>query len=117
MSFAPLKGWTARQLLEALQDLTDEQLDCVIVHQSNYGDYSRTQQALPIKCLVEEGFAERSSYSNGTHAIVDLDDELQEALDAAEPETMEEEHEARLQFLKEAETKYTKVVVLKMTEC
>jgi hypothetical protein len=61
-----LKSITVAKLIELLQD---QDPDAKVVFSTNYGDYSRTEQALPLKGEIEEVFVEPSAYSNSGFAV------------------------------------------------
>lgn len=62
---------TVAKLIELLQD---QDPDAQVIFSTNYGDYHRTQQALPIKGDFEEVVIEKSAYSNSGFAIAENDD-------------------------------------------
>jgi hypothetical protein len=63
---------TVRDLIALLED---EDQDKKVVFSTCYGDYHRTQQALPLRGEVEEVLIEKSAYSNSGFAIADNDDD------------------------------------------
>lgn len=67
----PLRTMTVgklRRLLEAEDD------DALVIFTANYGDFHRTQQALPIFGRIEEARIEKSAYSTSGFALVDDED-------------------------------------------
>lgn len=62
---------TKAELIEALEELED---DDKVIFSTCYGDYHRTQQALPLKGTVEEVRITKSAYSNSGFAVLDEDD-------------------------------------------
>ena len=66
------KTITVAELIERLQG---EDPDAQVVFSTCYGDYHRTQQALPIHGEFEEQAIEKSAYSNSGFALADEDDD------------------------------------------
>ena len=55
-----------------LKDLLDGQPDdAKVIFSTNYGDYSRTEQALPLKGELDTVCIEKSAYSNSGFAIAE----------------------------------------------
>lgn len=67
-----LKTLTVAQLIDLLQD---QDPGARVIFSANYGDYSRTMQALPLKGSVDEVTIEKSAYSNSDFAVVEYEDE------------------------------------------
>lgn len=66
---------TKAELIEALEDLNDDDL---VIFSTEYGDYSRTVQALPLRGEVEEVRIGKTAYSNSGFEVVtdpDVDEE------------------------------------------
>lgn len=70
-----LKTLTVAQLIDLLQD---QDPDARVLFSTCYGDYGRTQQALPLKGQFDEVTIERSAYSNSGFAVAELDEEEEE---------------------------------------
>ena len=64
------KTITVRQLIERLRD---EDQDARVVFASDYGDRGNTQQVHFLDGDIEEGFIERSAYSDSGWALADYD--------------------------------------------
>jgi len=68
-----MKTLTVAELIELLQD---QDPDAKVIFSTNYGDYHRTQQALPIEGRdFEEVKITKSAYSNSGFAVVSQDDD------------------------------------------
>lgn len=65
-----LKTITVAKLIELLQD---QDPDAKVVFSTNYGDYSRTEQALPLKGEIDTVCVEKSAYSNSGFAVAEND--------------------------------------------
>lgn len=65
-----LKTITVAELIERLQG---EDPDAKVIFSTNYGDYSRTEQALPLRGETEQVMIEKSAYSNSGFAIASED--------------------------------------------
>jgi hypothetical protein len=61
-----LRTLTVAQLIELLED---ESPDARVIFSTDYGDYSRTEQALPIKGEIDTVTIEESAYSNSGFAV------------------------------------------------
>lgn len=61
-----LKTLTVRELREVLEDLDPE---ARIIFGSDYGDYCRTHQALPLVGNIEEVLVEETAYSHSGFAV------------------------------------------------
>lgn len=75
-----LKTLTVAELIDLLQD---QDPDARVIFSTDYGDYSRTEQALPLKGDIDEVFVEKSAYSNSGFAVV-TDPELGESNESTE---------------------------------
>lgn len=70
---ARFKTLTVGELRDLLEDYDEEAL---VVFTTDYGDYHRTQQALPLRGEVEEDVeVVESAYSNSGYRLVDADEE------------------------------------------
>jgi hypothetical protein len=69
---AAFRTITVAQLRELLEDQADQAL---VVFSADYGDYHRTQQALPLRGEVEDCSLIKTGYSNSGYAIAEPDDE------------------------------------------
>lgn len=59
-----------------LRDLLEDQADqALVVFSTDYGDHSRTPQALPLRGDIEECSLTKTAYSNSGYAIAEPDDE------------------------------------------
>ena len=65
-----LKTITVAELIDLLQN---EDPDMPVVFSANYGDYHRTEQALPLRGNVERVEVTPSAYSNSGFAVVGSD--------------------------------------------
>ena len=67
-----LQTLTVADLIELLQEQDPE---ARVIFSTNYGDYSRTMQALPLTGDTDEVQIEKSAYSNSGFAVVREQDE------------------------------------------
>ena len=70
-----LRTLTVKQLIEQLEG---QDPDARVIFSTNYGDYSRTQQALPLKGEFDTVTIEKSAYSNSVFAVAEVDEEDEE---------------------------------------
>lgn len=70
---------TVRELRQALEDVDQ---DAFVVFTSDYGDRSRTAQALPLRGEVEETLLVKSAYSTSGFALAESDEDADEDIDA-----------------------------------
>jgi len=73
---------TVSQLIELLQT---QDPDAQVIFSTNYGDYARTEQALPIRGRFEEAMIEKSAYSNSGFAIAENDDDYADDAEIEQP--------------------------------
>ena len=79
-----LKTITVAELMDLL---ADQDPDARVVFSTNYGDYHRTSQALPLRGDVEEVQVKETGYSNSGFAVVEVeDDDYDEDGDRKAPE-------------------------------
>ncbi len=64
------KTMTVAQLIDLLEG---ERQDAKVIFSTNYGDYSRTMQALPLRGECDEVMIEKSAYSNSGFAVAEND--------------------------------------------
>lgn len=77
-----LKTLTVAALIELLQG---EDPDAKVIFSTCYGDYHKTQQALPLRGQTEEVCVEKSAYSNSGFAVTTTEPDYDEE-DGAEQE-------------------------------
>ena len=79
-----MKTVTVAELIELLQE---QDPNARVIFSTNYGDYHRTMQALPICGEIEEAVIEKSAYSNSGFAVAstDEDDDEESGDDNYEP--------------------------------
>lgn len=58
--------------------LEGESPDAHVIFSTNYGDYSRTEQALPLRGEFDTVTIEKSAYSNSGFAVTSANDEEDE---------------------------------------
>ena len=72
MTKTTLRTITVAELIELLQD---QDPDARVIFSANYGDYHRTEQALPLRGECEEVSISETAYSNSGFAIADPDED------------------------------------------
>lgn len=67
-----LRTITVARLQEILEG---EKPDALVIFSTDYGDYSHTPQALPLRGDTEEVKVQKSAYSNSGYSVVTEEDE------------------------------------------
>ena len=60
---------------DLIQLLSEQDPEAKVIFESDYGDYSHTRQALPLKGELESVIIHGSAYSNSGFAIATVEDE------------------------------------------